>query len=375
MIALWIEMLAVTLASEPRSRSRLRRAFFRADRTAPQYPQPQPPRTIDLAPAPRRRASLAPLGMLVIAFAVLVYGAILYPWFLNWGATAEEQHMALPGDELMERGEPYFTRAITIDAAPSAVWLWIVQMGQERAGFYSNTWLENLTGANIHNANTLYPQWRNRHVGEVVLLARRDLLDGTFSSVTQTRIVGVERERWIAYIPTRFVLQPVGPNTTRLLLRETLPSSWITRLLNAVLWDPMHFVMEQRMLRGIKERAEDEPLVDRPYMVAAQAGWIAAAFGLVVFFLLQRGRIAWLVVPLFWAVPVMIFTSDWQAALTAFNTLGILVGGALMFGKRWMIGGLVVASVAGFILLLSPEPYLVLGYALGAAAVLVATFR
>jgi hypothetical protein len=56
-------------------------------------------------------------------------------------------------------GRTGFTRAITIRAPASAVWRWVVQIGQDRAGFYSNTWLENLTGADIHNADAIHPEW------------------------------------------------------------------------------------------------------------------------------------------------------------------------------------------------------------------------
>lgn len=56
--------------------------------------------------------------------------------------------MMLPGDSAPPSS--YFTRAITIDAPPSAVWPWLLAIGQDRAGFLSNDYLENLTGADIH---------------------------------------------------------------------------------------------------------------------------------------------------------------------------------------------------------------------------------
>jgi len=48
---------------------------------------------------------------------------------LTWGATEEEAGRSLPGDELLEDPAVVSTRAITIDAPPSAVWPWLVQMG------------------------------------------------------------------------------------------------------------------------------------------------------------------------------------------------------------------------------------------------------
>src|ERR687883_994491 len=105
--------------------------------------------------------------------ALLIFGAlcglfvvVLHPWFMNWGSTPEERTMVLPGDTAPP--ETSFTRAITIDAPPSAVWPWLLAIGQDRAGFLSNDYLENLTGADIHNADTLRPEWQQRAVGDRV---------------------------------------------------------------------------------------------------------------------------------------------------------------------------------------------------------------
>lgn len=86
------------------------------------------------------------------------YFAYRHSWFMNWGTTSAEQRMSLPGGPLLPFVSSRFTRAVTILAPPSAVWPWLLQMGQDRAGFYSNTWLENLTGSNIHNPNTVHAE-------------------------------------------------------------------------------------------------------------------------------------------------------------------------------------------------------------------------
>jgi hypothetical protein len=58
-------------------------------------------------------------------------------WHLRWGATDEEVHAHLPGDEIVTDASFSATRAITIDAPPEQVWPWIVQLGYRRAGFYN----------------------------------------------------------------------------------------------------------------------------------------------------------------------------------------------------------------------------------------------
>ena len=116
--------------------------------------------------------------------------------------------MTLPGDD--PAPSTYVTRAIDISAPPSVVWPWIVQMGQDRAGFYSNSWLENLFGSDIHNASSIHPEWQQRVIGDRVPLARPDLLFG-LGAWGHTDIVVFEPDRAIGVIVGRVVLQPVGP--------------------------------------------------------------------------------------------------------------------------------------------------------------------
>jgi hypothetical protein len=113
---------------------------------------------------------------------------------IGWGATTDEQQMTLPVDDADPA--PYVTRAIKINAPPSAVWPWIVQMGQGRAGFYSNTWLENLFGGDIHNAQSVHPEWQPRAIGDRVPLARPDLLFG-LGAVGHTDAAD-PRSNWLA---------------------------------------------------------------------------------------------------------------------------------------------------------------------------------
>jgi len=307
----------------------------------------------------------------VFVCAWILYGAFLYPWFLNWGATRAEQAAALPGDELLTNACCRFTRAITIDAPPSQVWPWIVQIGQERAGFYSNTWLENLTGADIHNADAIHPAWQQRKIGDRVLLARPDLGGGIFRNMAQTRIVAMEPERMIANIPGRFVLLPVGERSTRLLVREQLPVSVPGRIVSALLWDPMHFVMQERMLRGIKERSEGQPLVAGAVEIVARVGWALAALVLLGIFLARWRWRWWGLLPAGVALPILRSTGDWQATLAGFLAVGITVLGAQAFGRKWWPPYLLLATAVALTLLLSPDAYAVFGVALGFLALVV----
>ena len=296
--------------------------------------------------------------------AVLIFGAawgvfllVLHPWLMNWGSTPGEQAMALPGDSAPPSA--YLTRAITVDAPPSAVWPWLLQIGQDRAGFYSNDWLENLTGADIHNADTLRPEWQQRAVGDRIPMSGAALRslggDATLLTVRQ-----LEPDRVIGDIPGRFVLVPMTDGGTRLLLRESLAIPERSGLA-WVLWDPMHFVMEQRLLQGIKERAEGQPLVPPLLQAAAHLGWGLTGIGILGLFLSRGSWRLWLLLPIGLMLPAVWLAGDLNSALAGFLSVGITVLGFLIFRRRWWPPYLVLASAVALVLLLAPDPYTAFG--------------
>ncbi len=109
-------------------------------------------------------------GSGVVLLASGVYLLAVRPWMLSWGASRAERARSLPGDEIAPRPGAGPTRAVSIDASPQDVWPWVAQLGQDRAGFYSYAWLENLAGCELENANEIHPEWQRREVGELVML-------------------------------------------------------------------------------------------------------------------------------------------------------------------------------------------------------------
>jgi hypothetical protein len=100
----------------------------------------------------------------------LLYALVVHPWMLRWGATDAEVAKRLPGDELVPDPAYSTTRAVTVEAPAEAVWPWVAQVGQDRAGFYSYEWLEDLAGCRITNADRVHPEWQKRAVGDGVPL-------------------------------------------------------------------------------------------------------------------------------------------------------------------------------------------------------------
>ena len=111
------------------------------------------------------------VGGLSALVGLTAYELWIRPWAARWGATAEELRRSWPGDEFVPDAVQTATHAITINAPASSVWPWILQIGQDRAGYYSYSWLENLFGAEIRNILRIVPEFQTRSVGDDVWMA------------------------------------------------------------------------------------------------------------------------------------------------------------------------------------------------------------
>jgi hypothetical protein len=179
---------------------------------------------------------------------------------LRWGATSPELALALPGDDVLPEAGLVATRAITIRATPGEVWPWIAQIGQGRGGFYSYDVLENLVGADIHNADRIVAEWQDLEVGDEVRLAPEVALtvaqlDRGRSLVLQGGVGPGPASMPYAFTWSFVVLEQASGNT-RLVVRERYAflTRWAPLLVQPVAM--ISSVMTRRMLRGITERAE-----------------------------------------------------------------------------------------------------------------------
>jgi hypothetical protein len=289
---------------------------------------------------------------------VAIYLLLILPWMTNWGSTAVEQKMALPGDDLINHGAGQSTLAITINAPAEVVWQWLVQVGQDRAGFYTYTWLENLVGADIHNTDEIRPKWQHLAVGDTWRLVPADYLGGLGKDAA-ARVLIVEPDRTLVVeIFGAHVLVPVDEHTTRLIVRG---QSGPANLFTTMIWNPIVFTLERRMLLGLKARAEGCPDAPVGLMIIAQLGWTVEGITVAVLFSSRRRRWFWLVLPGLAAMPAMLMSHDIQAGLVAFLGVGIPVLGFLVFDKNWWGSLLIIVSIVLLTLLLAPEAYTAIG--------------
>jgi hypothetical protein len=201
-------------------------------------------------PAPDRgrgRAADTAAGLALMAVTPL-----LRPFHLRWGATSAEVRGPMPGDELLARSHFTATRAITIDAAPAEVWPWLVQVGIEKAGFYSYDVLDN---AGRPSTDVVLDEWQHAQVGDMAA----PMTDAP-TVATSFRVAEIDPPGTLVWAKPdstwSWSLRPVDGGRTRLVTR--LKVRYRLRL-GAVLTVPLveigDFAMMRRMLLNIRRRA------------------------------------------------------------------------------------------------------------------------
>jgi hypothetical protein len=206
----------------------------------------------------------------VSAAGLTFYDALVRPALLDWGSTDAERQMQLPGDDIVHDVMSHHTRAVTIDAPPAAVWPWLVQIGDHRAGFYSYDWVERYLFPGTvhyvegrHSAIRIHPELQKVEIGDRINT-------GSIGSLEiGSPVTVVEPNRALVIGTWAFVLLPLDENRTRLLVRER-DAGWLRLLvprdfglvralggiIDYAVGEPLHFAMVRKMMLGIKQRTE-----------------------------------------------------------------------------------------------------------------------
>lgn len=204
----------------------------------------------------RRVRQFIKYTLILYAIIAVVYWIFIRPAHILWGATAAEQQMKYPADELITPKQVVTTRAISIKARKEKIWPWIAQTGQNRGGFNSYYWLENLFAAEMHNAGSIMPQWQNPQPGDTVYYGKEEGYE-LISFVKQNEYYSLGG--WTLY------LDSVSADNTRLIVRYPSMEVKQNRMMKAFyygLFEPLHFIMESGMMMGIKQKAEEHKISD-----------------------------------------------------------------------------------------------------------------
>jgi hypothetical protein len=211
---------------------------------------------------------LSAVGLGAAAFTA--YWKWVRPWHLHWGAARDEAQRSYPGDQFLPQAKMVATHAITIEAPPQKVWPWLAQIGQGRGGFYSYDWIENMMGLDIHTADKILPEHQNIKIGDIVPLSpdgfgipvallepEKHLVLRGDTRLDPGAIPGLAAGDYFA-ATWAFYLEPLHGDRTRLI--ERWKADWSPTLKNAIFMrlflEPGSFLMERKMLLGIKQRAE-----------------------------------------------------------------------------------------------------------------------
>lgn len=222
---------------------------------------------------------------------VPVYYRAVLPRLNHWGVTEAEKRRPLLGDKYVPDPRWQCMRATTIDAPPSEVWKWLVQMGGYRAGWYSHTWAENLFGMGIYNQYELRDEWQPMEPGHKLVYNKRGHIQivpdvvpeqtlvlhtdsrsqqgghgsvyyastGETIELKEIRLFPRGMEAYHHWLSWTFQLDELPGGRTRLLSRTTADWTDHNPILNWVLVNAIetpHTIMEVEMFRRIKACAE-----------------------------------------------------------------------------------------------------------------------
>ena len=208
------------------------------------------------------------LAFYLIAILLFCHHFIFRPIILDWGAPEQLRKMSLSGDILTE-GKTH-TRAVLINASPEEIWPWLIQVGQDRGGFYSYEWLENVFQADMRNSYAINPKFQfPRMQGDTIWLANKDHYNGGgYQIVAETTpfkslvMVGGQDYARLnkgekAKGSWAFYLYPENPNMTWLIARSSEgETNFGNKVLRYFCYEVPHFVMERKMLLTLERLVE-----------------------------------------------------------------------------------------------------------------------
>lgn len=218
---------------------------------------------------------------------------------------ARENVRSLAGDELLPDSIDQITQSVDIEAVPSAIWPWLVQMGGHRAGFYSIDLLDN---ENLRSAREVHPELSHISVGDVLPATRSSkdgfevlrivpnkllVLGGLFDPVAKQQLrFDARRPERFWHVTWAFVLEPRGEKRTRLHARAR--AAYAPRASFHAAWiRPVHRLMQSAQLRNLAAHAEGRVPRDDWHDVTEGIGGAAVILAAFLTPFMRRARRHW----------------------------------------------------------------------------------
>jgi hypothetical protein len=171
----------------------------------------------------------------------------------------DDDERSLPGDERLPNCKYQATHSTDIDAPPSLVWHYLMQMGCDRAGWYSIDALDNDGKPSVDH---IVEAWETRKAGDKIWADPKGNVFFDVYEVEEEKyfIVGGNGERLGEpfSMSWAFILEPIGKDSTHLVTRARMIAQpplkeWIL----GTLWmPPIHGIMQKSQLKHLKTICE-----------------------------------------------------------------------------------------------------------------------
>jgi hypothetical protein len=220
----------------------------------------------------RRIIRISIISLYAIVVLLFIHHLVFRPMFLDWGTPEPINRLAFSGDSFTNG--THHTRAILIDATQEELWPWLNQIGQDRGGFYSYQWLENLFAADMTNVNTIKPEFQwPRQLGDTIWLANKDHYNGQgyqiIAEITDYKSMVMVSGADYARIRNgekasgswAFYLYPEGDTDKTWLVARSSEGdiSILQQFIRYFTFEVPHFIMEKKMLKSMKKLVERKP--------------------------------------------------------------------------------------------------------------------
>ena len=138
------------------------------------------------------------------------------------------------------------------------MWPWLIQMGQDRAGFYTHNWVERILQSGIPTPPSFGPSG-NTSTSATCVRTNRDVggkpMGWPVVAVDPGRSFVVASKSMPAGTYA-FVLDPIDEGACRLIVRDRARWKWWELLFAAFVFEPLHAYMETGLIEGVRQRAE-----------------------------------------------------------------------------------------------------------------------